>query len=389
MSRMTTTCTETKSILMIPRPTPSTARPKSRRRRPPSGVHAWVKSVANGTTGGNAPAGNSSGAFQCMGPSGGSGAGGADNRKRRHSGADGRDVDEGRGNGHGKRPKLGEKGQRNANYACPFSKRYPPNLLPTACRKGWPEVRLVKQHLYRHHVHERCPRCHATFRSIDQLNKHLCLEQQCPIIPDPGTSIGIDRETKIKVKSRVGIQRQPEHVRWTNLYKILFPNSDEVPSPYCDVSLTSTLPNNELLQLLHGNLSESVPYEIDRKLSDYQPSLGISPSHLEIIKHVCKEVMNAKFSVFTESLEETGGVPQTTSPDLVPEVGPPSTAAENTQFAADESTHMNGGDDNTLSQFMDSMAMARMGTVLLQWILEQTLNSIPTRAHQPMACTCH
>lgn len=83
----------------------------------PSGVHAWVKSVANGTTGGNAPAGNSSGAFQCMGPSGGSGAGGADNGKRRHSGADGRDVDEGRGNGHGKRPKLGEKGQRNANYA--------------------------------------------------------------------------------------------------------------------------------------------------------------------------------------------------------------------------------------------------------------------------------
>ncbi|CRK37534.1 hypothetical protein BN1708_007401 [Verticillium longisporum] len=278
-----------------------------------------------------------------MGPSGGSGAGGADNRKRRHSGADGRDVDEGRGNGHGKRPKLGEKGQRNANYACPFSKRYPPNLLPTACRKGWPEVRLVKT------------------RPLDKF-----VQDTIPKLRRGTVAM------YVTYLATYGDKRPPVDCKID-----------------CDVSLTSTLPNNELLQLLHGNLSESVPYEIDRKLSDYQPSLGISPSHLEIIKHVCKEVMNAKFSVFTESLEETGGVPQTTSPDLVPEVGPPSTAAENTQFAADESTHMNGGDDNTLSQFMDSMAMARMGTVLLQWILEQTLNSIPTRAHQPMACTCH
>ncbi|CRK35380.1 hypothetical protein BN1723_004132 [Verticillium longisporum] len=109
----------------------------------PSGVDAWVKSVANDTTGSNTPAGNSSGGFQYAGPSSGSGAGGADNGKRRHGGADGRDIDEGRGNGHGKRPKLGEKGEGNAIYACPFSKRYPPSLLPKACRKSWQNVRRV------------------------------------------------------------------------------------------------------------------------------------------------------------------------------------------------------------------------------------------------------
>ncbi|RNJ53205.1 hypothetical protein D7B24_002248 [Verticillium nonalfalfae] len=50
----------------------------------PSGVDAWVKSVASDTTGSNTPAGNSSGNFQCAGLSSGSGAGGADNGKRRH-----------------------------------------------------------------------------------------------------------------------------------------------------------------------------------------------------------------------------------------------------------------------------------------------------------------
>jgi hypothetical protein len=42
---------------------------------------------------------------------------------------------------------------------------------------------------------------------------------------------GIDAETKDRLKSRQGIQHNSEEERWARMYKILFPLTQQVPSP--------------------------------------------------------------------------------------------------------------------------------------------------------------
>jgi hypothetical protein len=42
---------------------------------------------------------------------------------------------------------------------------------------------------------------------------------------------GIDNETKERLKSRRGIQNISEEEKWKHMYKVLFPRTEDIPSP--------------------------------------------------------------------------------------------------------------------------------------------------------------
>jgi hypothetical protein len=89
-----------------------------------------------------------------------------------------------------------------------------------------------REHIYRSHkapIH--CKRCFTILKTEKQLDLHLRQEPACKVLHPPREMPGIDAETKDRLKSRQGIQHNSEEERWARMYKILFPLTQQVPSP--------------------------------------------------------------------------------------------------------------------------------------------------------------
>jgi hypothetical protein len=157
----------------------------------------------------------------------------------------------GRGNGddHEKRRKTESAPSGSVpNLACPFVKEYPGKKWPR-CQKGWPSVHRIKctslyttvktqlanynrEHIYRSHkapIH--CKRCFTIVKTEKELDAHLRQEPACEVVNPSREMPGINNETKERLKSRRGIQNISEEEKWKHMYKVLFPETEDIPSP--------------------------------------------------------------------------------------------------------------------------------------------------------------
>ncbi|KAF5981725.1 hypothetical protein FBULB1_4614 [Fusarium bulbicola] len=69
------------------------------------------------------------------------------------------------------------------------------------------------------------------------LDAHLRQDPACEVVSPSREMPGIDNETKERLKSRRGIQNFSEEEKWKHMYKVLFPNAEDIPSPYRDLQI--------------------------------------------------------------------------------------------------------------------------------------------------------
>ncbi|KAH6718161.1 hypothetical protein BKA61DRAFT_670574 [Leptodontidium sp. MPI-SDFR-AT-0119] len=148
------------------------------------------------------------------------------------------DEDEGENQPKHRLPKAPHNHAHKRKFACPYRKhdpfKYNVHSYRTCATSGFPDISRVKEHLYRkHQVPIHCERCWQTFRNAKDRNAHLTLNtaDMCEVIPGtPPEGIGPEIEKKLKRRKKT-YPGQSEEARWTEIYKLLFPQEEEFPSP--------------------------------------------------------------------------------------------------------------------------------------------------------------
>jgi hypothetical protein len=65
-----------------------------------------------------------------------------------------------------------------------------------------------------------------------KLKAHRRMKEPCDIVDTtPSWLVGIDGETEKKLRSGRGLKNATERFKWVTMYKILYPQDDEIPSP--------------------------------------------------------------------------------------------------------------------------------------------------------------
>ena len=92
---------------------------------------------------------------------------------------------------------------------------------------------LLREHIYRVHTKELvCGRCAEQFKNKGELDAHWRAKDVCEIKnSDPGDYIS-DAQ-KEKIRSRPKKDKSTNEQKWTEIYKIIFPDTpeDSIPSP--------------------------------------------------------------------------------------------------------------------------------------------------------------
>ncbi|EXK93781.1 hypothetical protein FOQG_04985 [Fusarium oxysporum f. sp. raphani 54005] len=163
-------------------------------------------------------------------------------RKRQRSGSD---------DGFGEDDKTPDRTQKKrgktsdsteTRYVCPFFKhnreKYKTSQWKSCCWPGWTSVHRVKEHLYRRHMLPkfRCNRCRQDLKSAFNLNEHQRADTICQRQSEEPEEEGIDEEQErlLRVRKRKNgkASQVAEEEKWVEMYKILFPHDDPIPSPY-------------------------------------------------------------------------------------------------------------------------------------------------------------
>ncbi|KAF5672716.1 hypothetical protein FDENT_10518 [Fusarium denticulatum] len=159
----------------------------------------------------------------------------------------------GRGNGddHEKRRKTESAvSEPIPNLACPFVKEYP----------GEPWPRSHKAPIY-------CKRCFEIVKTEKELDAHLRQDPACEVVSPSREIPGIDNETKERLKSRRGIQNFSEEEKWKHMYKVLFPKTEDIPSPYCDLQIIEAPMTAETRAQYRSFLRREVPPRLIRDIN--------------------------------------------------------------------------------------------------------------------------
>ncbi|KAI0121705.1 hypothetical protein BJ170DRAFT_644003 [Xylariales sp. AK1849] len=132
--------------------------------------------------------------------------------------------------------------------ACPFFKRDPAawsNRL--ACTgPGWSTISRLKEHIYRSHRRPPhiCKRCYESFVSEDRLEDHSRADVPCrKSNAIPPTGINEYQYQQLR-KKPPGTKSDSE--RWVEMYRIIFPLTDVVPSPYYEYGNGIPCPQEKL-----------------------------------------------------------------------------------------------------------------------------------------------
>ncbi|KAI5456805.1 hypothetical protein BGZ63DRAFT_396198 [Mariannaea sp. PMI_226] len=135
-----------------------------------------------------------------------------------------------------KRPR--EQVDSALRFACPFLKNNQGRYRRpewSCCWPGWPTVHRMKQHLYRRHLlpKYRCNRCCEDLKSAELLSQHQRLPIPCELQTQE-FQVGIDEqmERRLRMRGESKRGRISEKEKWVEVFKILFPDIDAVPSPY-------------------------------------------------------------------------------------------------------------------------------------------------------------
>ncbi|KFA61103.1 hypothetical protein S40285_10523 [Stachybotrys chlorohalonatus IBT 40285] len=106
---------------------------------------------------------------------------------------------------------------------------------------GWRTVYRLKEHLYRRHapIQNQCLRCLVRFKSERELQQHSLQTERCQAKNSAKTIDRFDSDQRKQLGRRTkDPMNKTEESKWTEVYRILFPNVDTVPTPYYDYDLT-------------------------------------------------------------------------------------------------------------------------------------------------------
>ncbi|CAM1503539.1 Fc.00g011300.m01.CDS01 [Cosmosporella sp. VM-42] len=161
-----------------------------------------------------------------------------------------------------KRPRNEESG--NKRFACPFYKHNPQEYKSsrTCIGPGWSEIHRVKEHLLRRHrlSDYTCARCFEDFKTESELQGHQRQPIPCPVQDRPPGKEGINKEQEARLKSRKKSSGSKTEVeRWYEMYKILFPDEENVPNPYYEPESGKSYSEPKVLSEYRSFLMRELP----------------------------------------------------------------------------------------------------------------------------------
>lgn len=161
-----------------------------------------------------------------------------------------------------------------ARFACPYYKRNPRKYKSwrICCGPGWATVHRVKEHLYRRHRQTSpvCRRCGDAFADQSGLELHQRAETPCKLakVLEQVDEMDAATEALLRKKRRQGPDVTETH-KWADVYRVLFGEDGEVPSP-CEFIPVISSP-----QVLRREQNPS------RRIGpNYFPRAGIISSHV-------------------------------------------------------------------------------------------------------------
>ncbi|ENH72064.1 hypothetical protein FOC1_g10006430 [Fusarium oxysporum f. sp. cubense race 1] len=161
-----------------------------------------------------------------------------------------------------------------------------------------------------------------------ELDAHLRQDPACEVVSPSREMPGIDNETKERLKSRRGIQNISEEEKWKHMYKVLFPRTEDIPSPYCDLQILEAPMTAETRAQYRSFLRQEVPARVIRDINANVRSMpGFQFSSEVSERSLFEMVSSAVWNAFDEVLPSL--LPPTEHRDL------PTSAAPVTEVLAD------------------------------------------------------
>ncbi|CVL08720.1 uncharacterized protein FMAN_06846 [Fusarium mangiferae] len=291
----------------------------------------WVTTCSPGLN----QSSGTSGSTQSTGQNGAAAEGHGNSKKRgindRESEGDDTNAG-GRGNGddHEKRRKIESPLSGPVpNLACPFVKEYPGERWPR-CQKGWPSVHRIKEHIYRSHKAPiYCKRCFGIVKTEKELDADLRQDPACEVVSPSREMPGIDNETKERLKSRRGIQNFSEEEKWEHMYKVLFPKTEDIPSPYFDLQILEMPITEEMRAQYRSFLRREVPARVIRDINASVRNMpGFQFSSEVSERSLFETVSSAVWNAFDEVLPSL--LPSTEQASAAPVTEVPADSQEQT-----------------------------------------------------------
>ncbi|KAK0641665.1 hypothetical protein B0T16DRAFT_219086 [Cercophora newfieldiana] len=157
-------------------------------------------------------------------------------------------------------------------FACPFFKHNPQRYgSERSCLgPGWISVHRVKEHIFRRHTQPPyCNRCFEVFSDQTSLFDHLRMSPPCSVrgVKKPE---GIDSTQIMKLRKR-GRKSANEVERWHEMYRIIFPGEEDIPSPYHYAVEAKLVANPSEIQQWQRFFVDNLPARIDRLVSNQMP----------------------------------------------------------------------------------------------------------------------
>ncbi|EMT67839.1 hypothetical protein FOC4_g10005953 [Fusarium odoratissimum] len=156
-----------------------------------------------------------------------------------------------------------------------------------------------------------------------ELDAHLRQDPACEVVSPSREMPGIDNETKERLKSRRGIQNISEEEKWKHMYKVLFPKTEDIPSPYCDLQILEAPMTAETRAQYRSFLRQEVPARVIRDINANVRNMpGFQFSSEVSERSLFEMVSSAVWNAFDEVLPSL--LPPTEHRDL-PTSAPPVT----------------------------------------------------------------
>ncbi|KAF4465103.1 hypothetical protein FALBO_8060 [Fusarium albosuccineum] len=182
---------------------------------------------------------------------------------RRHEEND-KDDDSAGDEGEPPAPKRQRKEDPDAKkFACPFYKHNPQEFkeFRTCMGPGWTSIHRIK--------------CYEDFGHKTLLHDHQRANPPCQT-KEPPKMKGINEKQEKALKSRKMYQKSlTEEGKWTEIYKILFPDDALIPSPYYEP---------ELPDYYRSWLMRQLPGLVSKQLCDKSSGLALGPEALRQIE---------------------------------------------------------------------------------------------------------
>ncbi|WQF82866.1 hypothetical protein CDEST_07880 [Colletotrichum destructivum] len=145
--------------------------------------------------------------------------------------------------------------------ACPYLKHDPEVYVQRRCRgAAFKSISRLKAHLHSNHSQDpNCLRCRRVFTTDEDVHRHMESED-CERVKDVVVE-GFDRDQKerLQSKKRGGVGVKSDEEKWKDIFRILFPDCDEIPGPYYSLSFDEPLESRSTSQSERRDAKRRLP----------------------------------------------------------------------------------------------------------------------------------